>query len=119
MSLDNFIGSIGWVAVTLFIGYFFGQSYKFFIEYLRGLSYFLIFLGGAIALVYVLKLILGIGEPLIGRLLIFNALDSTFRVVKVPRDKDCPVCSQHPKITKLIDYQEFCALRAKKDCSTK
>ena len=67
----------------------------------------------------VLKLVLGIGEPLIGRLLIFNALDSTFRVVKVPRDKDCPVCSQHPKITKLIDYQEFCALRAKKDCSTK
>ena len=58
-TLYNFIGSIGWVAVTLFIGYFFGQSYKFFIEYLRGLSYFLIFLGGAIALVYVLKFILG------------------------------------------------------------
>lgn len=58
-TLYNFIGSIGWVAVTLFIGYFFGQSYKFFIEYLKGLSYFLVFLGGAIALVYILKLIFG------------------------------------------------------------
>lgn len=58
-SLYNFIGSIGWVALTLFIGYFFGQSYKFFIEYLTGLSYLILFLGGAVALVYVLKLILG------------------------------------------------------------
>ncbi len=54
-SLYNFIGSIGWVALTLFVGYFFGQSYKFFIEYLRGFTYFILFLGGAIALVYVLK----------------------------------------------------------------
>ena len=61
-----------------------------------------------------LKLILDIGEPLVGKLLIFNALDSSFRTVKVPKDKDCPVCSEHPKITKLIDYQEFCQLRAKR-----
>lgn len=60
-----------------------------------------------------LKLILGIGEPLIGKLLIFNALDSSFRVVKVPRDNDCLVCSDNPKITRLIDYQEFCNLRRK------
>ncbi|HLD82352.1 MAG TPA: molybdopterin-synthase adenylyltransferase MoeB [Candidatus Omnitrophota bacterium] len=66
----------------------------------------------------VLKLILGIGQSLSGRLLIFNALDSTFRSVKVPRDKDCLVCSEHPKITKLIDYQEFCSLR-KRDCEIK
>jgi len=58
-SLYNFIGSIGWVMLTLFIGYFFGQSYKFFIEYLQGLSYLVLFLGGAVALVYVLKLVLG------------------------------------------------------------
>lgn len=58
-SLYNFIGSIGWVSLTLFIGYFFGQSYKFFIEYLQGLSYLVLFLGGAVALVYILKLILG------------------------------------------------------------
>lgn len=61
-----------------------------------------------------LKLILGVGEPLIGKLLIFNALDSSSRIVKVPRDKDCLICSDHPKITKLIDYQEFCQLRAKR-----
>lgn len=66
----------------------------------------------------VLKFILGSGELLSGRLLIFNALDSTFRTVKVPKDRDCLVCSDHPKITKLIDYQEFCSLR-KRDCDIK
>ena len=55
----NFIGSVGWVSLTLFIGYFFGQSYKFFIEYLRGFTYLILFLGGAVALVYILKLTLG------------------------------------------------------------
>lgn len=58
-TLYNFLGSIGWVTVTLFVGYFFGQSYKLFVEYLRGLTYFLVFLGGAVVLVYILKLILG------------------------------------------------------------
>jgi len=67
----------------------------------------------------VLKFILNIGELLAGRLLIFNALDSTFRTVKVPRDSNCLICSDHPKITKLIDYQEFCSLKVNKDCSTK
>jgi|SRR3989338_7914078 len=56
-SLYNFIGSIGWVSLTLSIGYFFGQSYRFFIVYLKNFSYFLIFLGGAVALIYILKLI--------------------------------------------------------------
>ena len=60
-----------------------------------------------------LKYILGIGELLTGRLLIFNALDSSFRQVKVPRDPKCLVCSEHPTITKLIDYEEFCRLRRK------
>ncbi|HBU07609.1 MAG TPA: adenylyltransferase [Candidatus Omnitrophica bacterium] len=67
----------------------------------------------------VLKFILGAGQLLAGRMLIFNALDSTFRTVKVPKDKDCPVCSDHPTITKLIDYQEFCSLKSKNDCSIK
>ncbi len=58
-SLYNFIGSIGWVSVTLFVGYFFGQSYKFFFIYLRNFTYILAFLGGAIALIYILKLIIG------------------------------------------------------------
>jgi adenylyltransferase/sulfurtransferase len=59
----------------------------------------------------VLKYILGTGELLTGRLLVFNALDSSFRIVKVPRDPKCPVCSENPTITKLIDYEEFCQLR--------
>jgi len=67
----------------------------------------------------VLKFILNIGELLSGRLLIFNALDAAFRTVKVPKDKDCLVCSEHPKITKLIDYQEFCSLKPNRDCSKK
>ncbi len=55
-SLYNFIGAIGWVSLTLFTGYFFGQSYRFFFSYyLKGLTYFVIFLGGAIALVYIIK----------------------------------------------------------------
>ncbi len=61
----------------------------------------------------VLRYILGIGDLLTGRLLIFNALDSTFRQVKVPKNKDCPVCGTNPTITKLIDYQEFCQMRRK------
>jgi len=52
----------------------------------------------------VLKYILGIGELLAGKLLVFNALDSFFRQVKVSRDPKCPVCGKNPSITKLIDY---------------
>lgn len=66
-----------------------------------------------------LKYILGIGELLTGKLLVFNALDSSFRQVKVPRDPKCAVCSDKPIITKLIDYQEFCSIKAKRDCSIK
>ena len=61
----------------------------------------------------VLKLILGVGTPLAGRLLVFNALDSSFRTVKVPKNKGCPVCGENPTVTKLIDYEEFCSLRRK------
>jgi molybdopterin/thiamine biosynthesis adenylyltransferase/rhodanese-related sulfurtransferase len=56
-----------------------------------------------------LKLALGIGEPLIGRLLLFDALTATFDEVKLRRDPDCPVCGEHPTITEYIDYIEFCA----------
>jgi adenylyltransferase/sulfurtransferase len=59
----------------------------------------------------VLKLILGYGEPLIGRLFIFDAQNSTFRTVKVPRDPKCPVCGENPTVTKLIDYEEFCGIK--------
>jgi len=59
----------------------------------------------------VLKYVLGIGNLLAGKLLVFNALDSSFRQVKVPRNPECPVCGQTPTVTKLIDYEEFCSLR--------
>ena len=52
-----------------------------------------------------------IGEPAIGRLLLFDALTARLDEVKVRRDPDCPVCGEHPTITKYIDYVEFCAAR--------
>jgi len=59
----------------------------------------------------VLKFVLGTGELLTGKLLVFNALDSSFRKVKVPQDPKCPICGKNPTVTRLIDYQEFCSLR--------
>jgi len=57
----------------------------------------------------VVKLLLGVGEPLVGRYLLFDALDTTFREVKLRRDPKCPVCGEHPTITEYIDYEGFCA----------
>ncbi|OGX44538.1 MAG: molybdenum cofactor biosynthesis protein MoeB [Omnitrophica WOR_2 bacterium RIFCSPLOWO2_02_FULL_63_16] len=57
-----------------------------------------------------IKLITGQGEPLIGRLLLFNALKMQFRSVAIKRDPDCPVCGDHPTIKELIDYEQFCGL---------
>jgi adenylyltransferase/sulfurtransferase len=54
------------------------------------------------------KLILGVGEPLAGRLLLFDALAMRFRELKLRRDAECPVCGDRPTIRELIDYQEFC-----------
>jgi sulfur-carrier protein adenylyltransferase/sulfurtransferase len=56
-----------------------------------------------------LKLVLGIGEPLIGRLLLYDALEASFTEVALRRDPECPVCGEHPTITEYIDYVEFCA----------
>src|SRR5881227_595878 len=56
------------------------------------------------------KLILGIGEPLVGRLILYDALAMKFRELKLRRNPECPVCGDHPTITKLIDYQEFCGI---------
>ena len=57
-----------------------------------------------------IKLILGIGEPLIGRFLIYDALKMKFRELKLRKDPDCPVCGTHPTVTKLIDYEQFCGV---------
>lgn len=56
------------------------------------------------------KLILGIGEPLRGRLLLYDALDGRFRQVQVHKDPACPVCGEHPTLTELIDYDQFCGI---------
>lgn len=57
-----------------------------------------------------IKYALGKGENLIGRLLQIGVMDMTFRELKIQRDKECPVCGDHPSITKLIDYEQFCGL---------
>jgi sulfur-carrier protein adenylyltransferase/sulfurtransferase len=56
-----------------------------------------------------LKLVLGIGDPLVGRLLLYDALAGSFDEVSVPRDPDCPVCGDSPTITEYVNYAEFCA----------
>jgi len=56
-----------------------------------------------------IKLAAGVGEPLVGRLLLFDALSTEFSDVKIERRTDCPVCGDHPTITEYIDYVEFCA----------
>ena len=56
------------------------------------------------------KLILGKGTPLIGRLLLFNALDMKFRELKLKKDPNCPVCGENPTVTELIDYNQFCGV---------
>src|SRR5579864_4642305 len=66
---------------------------------------------GSIQAMETIKLILGRGEPLVGRLLLFDALAMRFRELKLKRNPDCPVCGAHPTITKLIDYAEFCGVR--------
>jgi adenylyltransferase/sulfurtransferase len=56
------------------------------------------------------KLILGAGEPLVGRLVLYDALAMRFRELKLRRNPECPVCGDHPTLHKLIDYQEFCGV---------
>lgn len=58
-----------------------------------------------------IKLILGIGNPLIGRLMLFNALKMQFRELKLQKDPNCPLCGVNPTIHELIDYEEFCGIR--------
>ncbi len=66
---------------------------------------------GVIQATEVIKLILGSGEPLIGRLLLVDALAMRFRELRLRKDKNCPVCGENPTIRELIDYNEFCGIR--------
>jgi adenylyltransferase/sulfurtransferase len=70
---------------------------------------------GVIQATEAIKLILGIGEPLIGRLLLVDALKMRFRELKLRKNPECPVCGAHPTVTQLIDYQQFCGLEAARD----
>ena len=65
---------------------------------------------GLIQATETVKLILGIGEPLVGRLLLYDALGMRFRELKLRKNPECPVCGEHRTITRLIDYQQFCGI---------
>jgi adenylyltransferase/sulfurtransferase len=63
---------------------------------------------GTIQAVETIKLLLGLGDPLVNRLMLFDSLSMEFREVKIPRDPDCPLCGDNPTIHELIDYEAFC-----------
>ncbi len=65
---------------------------------------------GVIQATETIKLIIGVGEPLIGRFMIYDALKMKFRELKLRKDPDCPVCGTHPTVTTLIDYEQFCGV---------
>jgi sulfur-carrier protein adenylyltransferase/sulfurtransferase len=65
---------------------------------------------GTIQATEVVKLIIGQGEPLIGRLLLYDALDMSFTTLKLRKNPDCVICSDHPTLTQLIDYDQFCGV---------
>ena len=63
---------------------------------------------GSIQVNEALKVLMGIGEPLVGRLMIYDALEMTYRQVKVRKDPECAICGENPTVTELIDYEAFC-----------
>lgn len=70
---------------------------------------------GVIQATETIKLILGVGESLAGRLLLVDSLSMKFRELKLRKNPDCPVCGKNPTITKLIDYEEFCGIRGQEE----
>ena len=65
---------------------------------------------GAIQVTEAIKLLTGIGEPLLGSLMVYDALEMEYRKIKVRKDPDCAVCGEHPTVTELIDYEAFCGV---------
>jgi adenylyltransferase/sulfurtransferase len=63
---------------------------------------------GVIQATETIKLLVGQGEPLVGRLVMYDALAMRFREIRIRRDPDCPVCGEQPTITALIHYEGFC-----------
>jgi len=67
---------------------------------------------GSIQATEAIKMITGVGDPLVGRLLIFAALEMDFTTVKIKRDPTCPVCGDAPTVSELIDYDLFCGVHS-------
>jgi molybdopterin/thiamine biosynthesis adenylyltransferase len=65
---------------------------------------------GTIQATEAIKILLGQGEPLVGRLLTYDSMKMQFRTLKLRRDKSCPVCGEAPSITSYIDYEGFCSV---------
>jgi len=63
---------------------------------------------GSIQVTEAIKLLIGIGEPLVGRLMIYDALEMSYRTLNIKKDPDCAICGKNPTITELIDYDAFC-----------
>ncbi len=70
---------------------------------------------GSMQAVEAIKLLLAIGDPLIGKLLMIDTLDQSYRTLNVQRDATCPLCGDHPTVTELIDYEHFCGLPSSKN----
>lgn len=70
---------------------------------------------GTIQATEAIKLLMGVGETLIGRLMLYDALSMRFRELKLRRNKECPVCGEHPTVTELIDYDQFCGIVPQND----
>jgi molybdopterin/thiamine biosynthesis adenylyltransferase/rhodanese-related sulfurtransferase len=68
---------------------------------------------GTLQATEVIKLILGVGQPLIGKLLLYDALDMSFEIITLRKSPQCKVCGEHPEITHLIDYETFCGVPAR------
>jgi len=65
---------------------------------------------GLVQATEVVKLLLGQGTSLVGRVILYDALEMKFRELKLRRDRECPVCGDNPTVTELIDYEQFCGL---------
>ncbi len=68
---------------------------------------------GTLQAAEVIKLILGVGDPLVGRLLLYDALDMSFQTIQLRKNPNCRICGAHPEITHLIDYEQFCGVPAR------
>jgi molybdopterin/thiamine biosynthesis adenylyltransferase len=72
---------------------------------------------GVIQATETIKLIVGQGEPLVGRLLMYDSLGMKFREIRIRRDPNCPLCGDHPTIPALMNYHELCGLEAPAETS--